>query len=149
MIGCILLAGGALASQGAVAEGPSAEPVSKLGGPSLPHADIVKASGEGDDVVSSIGTREKAAESLYADARAYANLAEWEAAQRILEVIVHQYPDTETARVARADMQKIVERLIVQGHRFSLGRSPDENAPPELAVPLEDSSSAWQPTIRR
>lgn len=144
--GCIALAG-ALAATQAHAQGSF--PVSKLGDPALPHAQAVQTAGEPGSI-GSITTREKAAASLYADATAYANLAEWEAAQRILEVIVRQYPDTETAVVARADMQKIIDRLVVQGHRFSLGSTPDDGAPnPELAVPLDEKASSWAPIIRQ
>ncbi|MEM9028774.1 MAG: OmpA family protein [Pseudomonadota bacterium] len=92
----------------------------------------------GVDRTQSADVRERAAASLYGDAQAYANLSEWEAAQRILEVIVRRYPETRTAALARRDMRRFVERFAVSGHRFSLGGLDDGGrGTPRLAEPLD------------
>ncbi|MEM7777548.1 MAG: OmpA family protein [Pseudomonadota bacterium] len=92
----------------------------------------------GVDRTQSADVRERAAASLYGDAQAYTNLSEWEAAQRILEVIVRRYPETRTAALARRDMRRFVERFAVSGHRFSLGGLDDGGrGTPRLAEPLD------------
>lgn len=95
--------------------------------------------------LNSTRVQEQAAASLYGDARAYLNLAEWEAAQRILEIIVRRYPGTAAAKAAARDMKGIVARFRLNS-RFGLGRelvAPDQSEP-KLAVPL----SGPQPELR-
>ncbi len=96
--------------------------------------------------------REQAAQSLYADAKAYATLAEWEAAQRLLEVVIKRYPKTAAAHSARKDMADIVKRFSLTGSRYGLGvRAPQGIVPrqkPPLAEPLGQGADARAPGDR-
>ena len=79
------------------------------------------AHGESPVLLVADRSRERAAATLYADARTYLNLRAYTAAKRLLESVVEGYPETTTAERAKTDLARLNQRVFRSYRPFTLG----------------------------
>jgi len=82
-------------------------------------------------------SRERAAATLYADARTYLNLRAYTAAKRLLESVIEGYPETASAQRAKTDLASLNQRVFRSYRPFTLGGPIDGDLNKRDAPPVK------------